>query len=130
MARVVALLLLFCTPVIAAPADDLRGQEMLVAFAGDRDLARTETLARMIVNLYPDTRFADYRRRLELTGHKLGNTTYGQSLPPVFANEVLHQLELNDPSLKALSGIESGPASVDAAKKWVNEKLATMPDRR
>jgi hypothetical protein len=41
---------------------DKAGYAMLVAFAGDRDYARTLALARQIDRLYPGTRFHEYAR--------------------------------------------------------------------
>jgi hypothetical protein len=59
---------------------ELYGQEMLVAFAGDRDLSRTERLARTIAEHFPRTRFHSYatelaaelpRRRGDFTAFRL-----------------------------------------------------------
>jgi hypothetical protein len=40
------------------------GHQMLIAFAGDRDYARTEQLAKTLVRHYPKTMFHDYAIRL------------------------------------------------------------------
>ncbi|MFT3771104.1 MAG: hypothetical protein QM820_37285 [Minicystis sp.] len=50
--------------VVRARLGDVVGEDMLVAFAGDRDYARAERVARVIVERFPSTRHAAVAARL------------------------------------------------------------------
>jgi hypothetical protein len=63
-----------------------------------------------------------YQRLLEMKGHTIGGTTWGDPIAQVFANELIDNLE--DPSLKELQKIERGPERVAAAKRWLSARLA------
>jgi hypothetical protein len=114
--------------VDALLADGARA-EALRAFANpnltqiDR-YCRAAMMASFIRAGIPDAlRF--YQRMLEIRGRSLGNTSYGDPVAEVFANEIV-DLPLDDAALQALGRIERGPARVAAAKQWLAEKLRSQ----
>jgi hypothetical protein len=68
-----------------------------------------------------------YLDKLDVQGHRLGDTTYGAPVAQVFADEIRQDLTLPDPSLQALAKLPTGPASVSAAKKWLQQQLLKPP---